>query len=346
MKTQLPFALFAGKGHNQSGMALLITIMTLSLLTAVTIQFQKATWHKLLVSDNYKRDVQLRAIADSGINIAFAALENDFIDNEFDTLIDSWAELENENLGNLFPAGDLKLQLSDLSGRLQINSLVAENIDSEDKKSNGIAEQNRIILKSLLLSGIFDIEEESEAEDIIGAIIDWIDEDDNESDHGTESGYYQSLEKPYSCRNGAIQYVEELLFVRGITPELLFGTKEVRGLEEFITVYGDDGKININTADTVLIKAMNSLITDELIEDFDSYRRDESNLDQLADSGWYSAAGWPGDIELDQDVLTTVSHYFQLEAVAEFDTLSWELVVKAERTEDGEIHMLRRKVEQ
>ena len=38
---------------NERGMALLITIMTVSLLVAITVQFHKTTWQKYQVSSNY-----------------------------------------------------------------------------------------------------------------------------------------------------------------------------------------------------------------------------------------------------------------------------------------------------
>ncbi len=60
-------------------------------------------------------------------------------------------------------------------------------------------------------------------EDIADAILDWIDEDDEPREFGAESDYYMSLDPPYAAKNGPLDTVEELLLVRGVTPELLFG---------------------------------------------------------------------------------------------------------------------------
>ncbi len=60
-------------------------------------------------------------------------------------------------------------------------------------------------------------------EDIADAILDWIDEDDDPRDFGAESDYYMGLDPPYAAKNGPLDTVEELLLVRDITPELLFG---------------------------------------------------------------------------------------------------------------------------
>ena len=325
-------------GHDQRGMALLVTIMTLSLLTAITIQYHKVSWHNFVVSDNYKRGVQLKSISESGVNIALAALIDDLAENEADSFSDSWALLEQENFDLLFPSGELLLKINDLSGRLQTNMLV------EEKNAETSAEL-RDILQNLLVSGIFPIEDETEALEIVDAIVDWIDEDDLESDHGAENSYYQSLDQPYSARNGPLTSIEELLLIRGITPEFFFGSDENKGLKDFLTVYGEDGKININTAEPELIKSMNPLITDELAEQFDEFRKDEDNKDSFNDPSWYTAIGWPGDIELNDKIITTTSQYFQITATGKFDTLSWTMVADAGRAEDGTINLLRKKVE-
>ena len=114
--------------RDQRGMALLITVLTVSLLVAVTLQFHKTTWQQFLVSSHYKVRDQLKVIADSGVNIALALLSSEDKENQTNSLLDNWALLEEETFEGLFPSGTLKLKIVDLSGRLQINSLVQENV--------------------------------------------------------------------------------------------------------------------------------------------------------------------------------------------------------------------------
>lgn len=59
-------------------------------------------------------------------------------------------------------------------------------------------------------------------EEIAVAILDWLDEDDD-TELGAEVAYYSGLQPPYAPKNGPLETVEELLLVRGVTPELLFG---------------------------------------------------------------------------------------------------------------------------
>ncbi|MHC4878710.1 MAG: hypothetical protein ACYTGL_19855 [Planctomycetota bacterium] len=55
------------------------------------------------------------------------------------------------------------------------------------------------------------------------SLLDWIDADDAPREFGAEADDYQRLPQPYRPRNGIPETVEELLFVRGIDRQSLFG---------------------------------------------------------------------------------------------------------------------------
>lgn len=110
---------------------------------------------------------------------------------------------------NLDDEGNLsgvRYGLEDESARLNINALVVADQIQENA--------GRDLL--MRLPGM--------TEDVADAILDWIDEDDEARDYGAESSYYQGLRPPYTPKNGPLDTVEELLLVRGVTPQLLFGT--------------------------------------------------------------------------------------------------------------------------
>ncbi len=333
--------------RDQQGMALLVTIMTVSLLVAVTMQFHRTTWQQYLVANNYRVGTQLTVVADSGVNIALALLQNDGVENQVDSLLDSWATLDKDKFDDLFPAGSLQLKVVDLSGRLQVNSLVQKK--GENAAEAGAQNSEEAILQlflDLLLSGNFAIEDETEARSIVDAIVDWIDEDDKESDLGAESSYYESLDIPYSCRNGPIQYIEELLLIKGMTPNLLFGVGKQEGLADYLTVDGTDGKVNINTAPLLVLKSFDPLISDDLLEKLDEYRRDKENAENLVNLTWYKDVdGWPGDIVLNEQLLTTRSTYFQILATGEFGDQTRSVVAVAERSSENKVNLLRKKME-
>ena len=60
-------------------------------------------------------------------------------------------------------------------------------------------------------------------EAVADAILDWIDSDSQSRSQGAESDYYAGLDRPYAPRNGLPETLEELLLVKGVTRELLFG---------------------------------------------------------------------------------------------------------------------------
>ena len=237
----------------------------------------------------------------------------------------------------------------DLSGRLQINRLVqtkAKDQGEKEKESeNNTEKEVRAILLQLLLSPSFSLED-TEAYGIVDALVDWIDEDERESDNGVESSYYQALKTPYECRNGPVRSIKELLLVKGISPLLLFGKGEDKGLADYLTVYGEDGRININTADLLLLKSMNPQISDELAEELQAFRTDEENEEHLENRSWYSKiVSWPGDIVLNDKVITTQSTFFLIRSVGRSDTLFRQVAAVVNRIDKKTIKVLSRKVE-
>ncbi len=76
------------------------------------------------------------------------------------------------------------------------------------------------------------------SETIADALLDWIDADDQSREFGAEREYYQRLDKPYSPRNGIPETVDELLFVKGITRQLLYG-KTGRATDELALLESD-----------------------------------------------------------------------------------------------------------
>lgn len=58
---------------------------------------------------------------------------------------------------------------------------------------------------------------------IADAILDWRDSDDTPRAEGAEAGYYENLPFPYTIRNGPFRTIRELLRVKGVTKDLLYG---------------------------------------------------------------------------------------------------------------------------
>ena len=66
-------------------------------------------------------------------------------------------------------------------------------------------------------------------EDVADAILDFLDEDEETRPYGCEyADYYQQLQPAYKPLNGPLTSIEQLLLVRGVTPQLLYGYDQNR----------------------------------------------------------------------------------------------------------------------
>ena len=332
-------------GQDNRGMALLLVISIISLLTVVIIQFSRSMQFSLVESSRYQERMVLESIAQSGLDIGAAVLRADRALNNYDTLQDSWALLKEGPLVTPFSQGEVQLTITDLDGRFPINRLVTvarEGQNPGSANAEGLSpEQARLVLLRLLVNGPFGIETEMQALEIVDSIVDWIDTNDEELPYGAESSYYESLEKPYRARNGLLEFVDELLLIRGITAELLYGTDETSGLADYINVSKGDGKININTAALPVLQALDDRIGPEDAENIEAYRIEETSYDKLANSSWYlDVDGWPGDIVIDNKVLTTKGSYFLVTAEARHREGSMKMSTVVKRTGEDKLEFV------
>ncbi len=60
--------------------------------------------------------------------------------------------------------------------------------------------------------------------DLLDALLDWRDDDDEvRGNNSAENEYYNALDPPYLCKNGRFDTIEELLLVRGFNAAILYG---------------------------------------------------------------------------------------------------------------------------
>ncbi len=287
---------------NNKGIAAILAIMMIGIILVLTLEFNRSMRAELHSSINSNEGIMLGYIARSGFNFALAVLSED--DAESDSLTDTWALLKDFSSYSeeLFDEGLFLVEATDLKGKIQINSII--------NAGGGYNQKQKDILLRILMSEEFEIEQE-EAEDIIDNIKDWIDQDDETTRFGAESYYYQYLEPPYSCRNAPLKSIGEMLLIRGITRELMFGEKGDSGLSRYLTVFGgEDGRININTADPYIISILSEDIDIQMVDEIVEYRQDMDN--DLNNPQWYkNAIGTDVDI-IDPALITVKSSWFEI----------------------------------
>lgn len=76
--------------------------------------------------------------------------------------------------------------------------------------------------------------------ELVHAIMDWRDPDNEPREFGAESDYYGSLPTPHRAKNSPFETVEELLMVKGMTGQLLYGEDYDRN--GLLTPNEDDGE--------------------------------------------------------------------------------------------------------
>lgn len=132
--------------------------------------------------------------------------------------------------------GAYEVEVQDESGKINVN-MAGE-------------EQLRSLMEALGIP-------KPDADVIVDSILDWRDPDNLHRLSGAEDDYYQTLDPPYRAKNGRFDAVEELLLVRGVTPDYFYGHQEAGpdgamvdryGLARCLTVYSNRVQINVNYA--------------------------------------------------------------------------------------------------
>lgn len=346
--------------RNRSGMALVLTLLAVSFLVAVTVQLGSSVNRQMHSAANQGKIVQLDAMLLSGLNLARAALLADQQENDHDSSFDNWGEFEQDTLAAVFSEGTLGINVTDLSGLLQVNALVLTDEEKKrrqkeqgpgkkDKKKGPRKDpekSRRDLWKRFLTSGNFVFEDEDAAAGLVDSLVDWLDKDDEEHENGAEREYYSSRNPPYIPANGPILFLEELLLIKGWNKKVLYGEKEHSGIIDYLTIAGQNGMININTAPAPVLQALHANMTEALAADLVDFRSEEENKDLLAKPEWYRQAGdFPGDITFEKDLITTSSSFFLVTITARIDGLQRTGKGVVQRQDNNEQVLLYWKVE-
>ena len=297
---------------NEQGLALVLTLLTISFLVAVTIQLMMTVDRQVAAASAQRERVRLDGMVLAGLNLARAALAADLEENEFDSPHDAWAQFSEEKLKAISDEVVLTVTVNDLGGRLQVLAL-----------GDSTKEGYRQLWLRFLLSGRFAITDQDQAEALLDAIGDWVDQDDDERQQGAEAGYYQGLNPPYACRNGSIPTIDELSLIKGMTPQLLYGDAAHDGLAGYISVVGNDGMIHLNTAPAPVLEALSPDMTPKLAQELIEFREDPQQVKLLSTLDWYrQVPGFPMSIEIENGLLAVVGKYFEIKVKAAYHQFS------------------------
>jgi general secretion pathway protein K len=245
---------------NSRGVALLMVLWVITILSVVVLEFCFAMRTEVNITRNYQEQLQLYAVAQGSVQRAIAelVLKHDpriqqmrkaAQEGEIPAESKEWITDGREYLMT-FEGAEAVVRVMGEAGKVNLNRVSDASL--------------RKIMNALGLEG--------ETRDmVVDSILDWRDPDDFTRVNGAENEYYQSLKEPYDCKNGPFDSVEELLLVRGVTPELYYGKKKKEGdgdqeervaLKDIFSIYASGEQIDINSASLPVLRVVLGLPTE------------------------------------------------------------------------------------
>jgi general secretion pathway protein K len=252
------------KHMTEKGIALLIVLWALTILMVIVLSFSVMARTEIYSTLSFKGGIERKFIAEAGLERGITEL---FYREFYKT---QTVELEGREvwktdgtpyegqIGN----GYYTVKILDESGKVDINTA------------------SEVVLKNLLINAGVKLEE---ADIIVDSIMDWKDGDDLHRLHGAESDYYLSLPNPYRAKDDKFDTIEELLLVKGMTADILYGSGEKKGIIDFLTVHSGADSININAAPKEVLMALPGM-TPEYADSIIEYRKTKE-INDLSEVG-------------------------------------------------------------
>jgi general secretion pathway protein K len=203
------------------GIALVLVMLTIIVLSAIVGSLAISMSTEMRLARNTEYNAQMEWMGRSGIELARYALANKCPEQKsIDALNQFWAggttpcsnDVENVPLKDVpLGPGRISVTITDLERKWDINQVAGpRNPQKETMLHNALAEV-----------GVTDAEQVATITD---SILDWINQSETAAFSGAKSDYYLHLNPPYFCKNGPIDDISELLLIKGITPEIYWGS--------------------------------------------------------------------------------------------------------------------------
>ena len=336
------------------GIALLITISVTTILVAAALEYNRRARFAVISTAATRDHLTMSSMAASGVYAAMALLIKDKSESNFDSLQEDWANPEkiDEVLQEIsFEKGKLSVTIADEMSKIQVNALV-KYPDSREFNSSQVILWDRYLR---YIGSDEQLQDDSDPVAIVNSAKDWLDSGDDDAItglSGAESNYYEDLDPPYASRNGPIPDLNELLLIKGITPELYYGQGETPGMFHHMTVHGMKlgagttfnwpGRININTADLPVLAALMGIENEEMAQTLQDFRQEIAagkDTHDFSSTKWYKNIPGFEDITIDPKLITVSSDVFRIEseaAASNIKTFVTAVVQRVQNSESGE----------
>lgn len=244
--------------EDERGIALILVLVVIALLVSLVVDFSYTMRVDLTLAANLRDETKALYTARSGTEVARLMLKED--DPVYDSLDEDWAQFtEHPGFISQDDEGRFKGTIKDEASKIAINELVTEAGEVDEDRLKQLTRLFQLLELDL---------------DLIDPILDWLDPDDRPRPLGAEDEYYLGLSPPYPCKDSPLSAVEELLLVKGMTEDIFYGDEEKKGLVHYLTTFSE-GKVNINTAPSLVLQTLSDSIDEGLAQALLDYRQEE-----------------------------------------------------------------------
>jgi len=219
---------------------LLLVLLVLTLISVLVLSWAQEWRTELQLAANFRESFQCRRLAEGGVYYALGKLmETKILESTVASpsgsveaaakLTAAWRGSQDSHELKL-SGGTVKVRVEDEGGKVGVNQAKEET-----------------------LAALFTALEfpPGQIRTMVDSIQDWRSRGDQPRPYGAKSNYYLGLDPPYVVRNGPLEVVEELAWVRGFA-----NSPMLPRLGEYLTVQSVGQGININSAPLAVLLAL------------------------------------------------------------------------------------------
>jgi general secretion pathway protein K len=303
------------------GMALLLVLVIVALLTSLLTDLAFSTMVDMRLTETFRDSTRAYYLAKGGINAGRMILQEDR--NKYDSRNENWS------MGIInYPVGEgvVTVLIEDQDGKLAINALV-----------DGNNPQAVMVDRFYRFLDDLDLGAQADPAELTAALIDWLDTGDDPYKEihtdgkslpvsGAENLYYQSLAQPYRCKNGPLETLQELSLIKGFTPEI------IKRISPYLAVNGSLA-VNVNTASAEVLMALDLQVSRDVAEDIIQHcqtapLKDINELNEILTPEIYTVLKTLANL----GQLATTSHIYRIESSAQVNDGSRRLVAEIDKS--------------